>query len=95
MHGNVVCMANLGPADAESGGAEGVDVWEIRFEIERSDPPQDSPVPLYGSLVVQDNGPHNDFADESFANVTSPDCGQVSRYQLEPHQGQITVHNGG
>jgi hypothetical protein len=92
VHGNVVCIANLGPADAEDGGVAGSDVWEIRFQIERS-----SPLPLtgaYASLIVQDNGPHNDFADESFEGslLTDPECGDVTQFQLEPHQGQITVH---
>jgi hypothetical protein len=94
VHGDVVCIANLGPADSETGGAEGVDVWEIRFKIERS-----SPVDLpgaYASLFVQDNGPRDDYADENFDQQESgnPDCGNVDEFQLEPHQGQITVHNG-
>jgi hypothetical protein len=94
VHGDVVCIANLGPAEAEDGGVAGSDVWEIRFRVERSDPAL--PAPAYGSLIVQDNGPHNDFADESFEGslITDPECGDVTQFQLEPHQGQITVHNG-
>lgn len=94
VHGDVVCIADLGPADGNGGVASsdgGSDVWEIRFQIERSNDP--SLVGMYGSLLVQDNGPHDDFADESFENLASSDCGQVTRYALEPHQGQITVHN--
>jgi hypothetical protein len=91
VHGDVVCIANLGPADADSGGAEGVDVWEIRFQVEKSDP--ELPAPYYASLLVQDNG-QDDYADENFdpSAATDPSCGDVTEYQLEPHQGQIKVH---
>jgi hypothetical protein len=91
VHGDVVCIANLGPADEESGGEPGEDVWEIRFRVERSDvlPPD-----VYGSIFVQDNG-RDDYADENFdsALLTNPECGNADEYQLEPHQGQITVHD--
>jgi hypothetical protein len=91
VHGDVVCIANLGPADEESGGEPGEDVWEIRFRVERSDV---LPPGVYGSLFVQDNG-RDDYADESFDGslLTDPECGDATEYELEPHQGQITVHD--
>ena len=95
-HGEVVCIANYGPSSSanDAGGVPGHDVWEIRFRITHSATP--GAEGAYGSLMVQDNGSHNDFADESFAGnlLADPSCGDVTRFQLEPHQGQITVHNG-
>jgi hypothetical protein len=97
VHGDVVCIANLGPADAESGGQEDSDVWEIRFKVERGTAGGVAiPAGVYASVFVQDNGPHNDFSDENFdsGEFTNPECGDVTEFQLEPHQGQITVHRG-
>lgn len=98
VHGEVVCIANYGPSGSsnDAGGVEGSNVWEIRFQIERADNTP-AATPLYASLFVQDNGPHNDFADESFepSLLGDPNCGDVTEFQLEPHQGQITVHNNG
>jgi hypothetical protein len=98
VHGNVVCIADLGAPTDETGGRSaeegGGNVWEIRFEIERSDPELPGEGPFYGSIFVQDNGPHDDFSDESFDqdNILNPECGNIDQFQLEPHQGQITVH---
>ena len=93
IHGDVVCIANLGPADSETGGEPGVDVWEIRFRVEQSNVPQ--LVGLYGSAFVQDNG-RDDYADENFdeGKATNPACGNTDQYQLEDHvHGNITVHD--
>jgi hypothetical protein len=98
LHGDVVCIANLGPAsENDAGGVPENDVWEIRFKVERASANGETqPTPFYGSVFVQDNGPHNDFSDESFEEslLPDPECGDATQFQLEPHQGQITVHNG-
>jgi hypothetical protein len=95
-HGDVVCIANYGPSGEEGGGNEAEDVWEIRFRIEQSDPalPLPPETAAYASLLVQDNG-REDFADESAEGdlLFNPNCGEVTQFQLEPHQGQITVHD--
>lgn len=96
VHGDVVCIANYGPANSSNGfgGKAGSDVWEIRFRVTHSAYPHAEGV--YGSFMVQDNGPHNDFADEDFQRslTANPSCGNVTQAVLEPYQGQITVHNG-
>lgn len=93
VHGDVVCIANLGPAgDNDAGGNPAEDVWEIRFQIERSDPP--GLEGFYASLFVQDNG-RDDYIDEN-ANpmrATQPNCGEEDQFQLEELQGQVTVHD--
>jgi hypothetical protein len=95
VHGDVVCIANLGPADSNTGGQQGGgNIWEIRFQVERSS--ITALQGLYASIFVQDNGPHNDFSDESFDPdfLGSAECGESDQFQLEPHQGQISVHRG-
>ena len=91
VHGNVVCIANLGNS-GDQGGDPDEDIWEIRFQIERSDPP--GLEGRYTSIFVQDAG-RQDYIDESaeFSLLTNPNCGDASRYRLEPLRGQVTVHN--
>jgi hypothetical protein len=99
VHGKVVCIANLGPSSGiDGGGNPDLDVWEVRFRIERATlngVPQDlSGPPVYGSLLVQDGG-KTDYADESFAQDLAlvPDCGNVAFFELEPQlKGNIKVH---
>lgn len=95
-HGDVVCIANYGPSNSSNnfGGKPGGNVWEIRFRVTHSTVP--AAEDFYGSIMVQDNGPHNDYADEDFQRslLANPSCGNVTQAQLEPYQGQITVHNG-
>jgi len=98
VHGEVVCIANLGPSiDVDGGGDPANNVWEIRFlitklkadgeEIDLFELP-----PLYGSLFVQDNG-KTDFEDESFSNPLTPECLANPFFQLEPViNGNIVVH---
>jgi hypothetical protein len=102
IHGRVVCIANLGPSglidgddpnDAEVADPLG-DVWEIRFQITRITGQVLPPVPIYGSVFVQDGG-QTDFADESFSTATilNPSCAVNPFFGLEPHlAGNITVH---
>lgn len=87
--GEVVCIANLGPSSAVDGGGDAdAAVWEIRVAFDN--PEDEGPDTVYGSFFVQDNG-HDDYLDESFAQPTSPDCGQTSQFQLEEVlRGQIT-----
>jgi hypothetical protein len=106
LHGEVVCIANLGPAgliDGDDPNDDDVadplgDVWEIRFEIVRASADGEDielpPFPIYGSIYVQDGG-KNDFVDESFAaeNLAEPDCVLNPFFGLEPLlNGNITVH---
>jgi hypothetical protein len=93
VHGDVVCIANYGPSSGVDGGGNAdEDVWEIRFRIERSDP--SGFADGYSSLLVQDNG-RDDYADENAEAglFTNPECGEASQFELEPIQGQITVHD--
>jgi hypothetical protein len=92
VHGDVVCIADYGPSAAvDGGGNANNDVWEIRFRITKSNPPGFEG--FYASLMVQDNG-KDDFADESGANPTNPQCGLVTLFELEPQvQGNIVVHD--
>ena len=92
VHGEVVCIADYGPSgDVDGGGNEAEDVWEIRFRITKSDPP--GAEGGYASIMVQDNG-REDFADENASQslFLNPNCGQVTQFELEPIDGQITVH---
>lgn len=89
-HGEVVCLANYGPAGTIDGGGDPAGtVWEIRVRFED---PSVAPVPFYGSALVQDNG-QVDYMDESFANLFNPACGNVVFFELEPvTQGNIQAH---
>jgi hypothetical protein len=106
LHGEVVCIANLGPAGAIDGDDPGDDVeadpagdvWEIRFEITRAEADGEDielpDFPIYGSLFVQDGG-KDDFVDETFddATIIFPDCAINPFFGLEPLlNGNITVH---
>ena len=92
VHGDVVCIAKLAPTGEDNGGAEGEDIWEIRFQVEHSSVP--GLEGYYASLFVQDAG-RDDYADENAdaALATNANCGEAEEYRLEPHQGQITVHD--
>ena len=87
-HGQVVCIANLGPSSGVDGGGNPTgDVWEIRVGF------TDAGTTFYGSFLVQDNG-KTDYEDESFANSTSDQCGQVSYFELEPVvKGNVKMHD--
>jgi hypothetical protein len=92
VHGTVVCIADYGPSsEVDGGGNPDEDVWEVRFEITKSDPP--GLEGGYASIMVQDNG-RDDYADENAASsfFANPNCGNVTQFQLEPVDGQITVH---
>jgi hypothetical protein len=93
IHGDVVCMANYGPAQyVDGGGDPAANVWEIRFKVTESSDP--AFVGLFGSILVQDNK-KVDYQDESFAAqlVFTPTCGLVTYFQLEPMvAGNVTVH---
>lgn len=92
VHGDVVCIADYGPSeDVDGGGNPAEDVWEIRFQITHSDPPGFEGG--FASIMVQDNG-REDFADENAAGSLffNPNCGNVTQFELEPIDGQITVH---
>ena len=83
VHGDVVCIADRGE-----------NVWEIRFQIERAGPAALAGLEGgYASIFVRDGG-RTDEADENFdpSLLANPECGEADEYELEPHQGQITVH---
>ena len=95
IHGEVVCIANLG-ADAEvtQGGVAGTAVWEIRFLVTRARGDFTPPVGAYGSAYVQDNGAM-DYSDENFGPPFDHHCGNETRgFGLERViAGNLTVHN--
>ena len=104
--GDVVCIANLGPSvDVDGDGNPELNVWEIRFQITKSQIANDDGEleevdlsqfpPLYGSIYVQDGG-KEDFIDENFERdlLLNPDCVVNPFFGLEPvTHGNITVHN--
>lgn len=95
VHGEVVCMADLGPGNTV--GHDSADnsnsVWEIRFEIVDSGGIFQLPVrtcggPCYGSLFVQDNatpGAQGDLGDENFdiEFISDPRCNLGQSFELE------------
>ena len=93
LHGRVVCILNLG--DGSGVGGTNADVWEIRFQVNRSAGEFAVPVGSFGSIFVQDNGTPgagNDLVDESFANLGVPGCGVDGPFGLEPVlAGDFTV----
>jgi hypothetical protein len=88
-HGDVVCVANMGPSSGVDGGGNSTgNVWEIRVAFDSDG------TTVYGSFLIQDNG-KTDYMDESFAaaRLLDPDCGKVTLFELEPvNNGQIKVH---
>ena len=92
IHGEVVCIVNLGQACGA--GGDDNDVWEIRFMVTKSSNTDQLPEGAFGSLFVQDNGTPGvfDFGDESFA-AAGPNCAQDVECALEPLlKGNFTVH---
>lgn len=83
IHGDVVCIMDRGE-----------NIWEVRFQIERAAPAAlDALEGGYASVFVRDGG-RDDEADENFdpSLAANPECGEADDYEMEPHQGQITVH---
>ena len=95
IHAQAVCMVNLGPGDAGTGGTPGIDVWEVRIKITNATGVSAPLVGFYGSAYYQDGGT-TDFSDENFdsAHFGNSNCDVVKSFQLESViAGNLKVHD--